>query len=242
MLTKKDIHHVFQPVICSQTKKTIGYEALLRHARTSNPVALFQTAREQGWHSKLDMLSIEKVIETFRFHHVETLFINIFPTTLLTQDFPTFLEKVISENSFNSNQIVFELNETAEEKHVWGNPNLKDIVSLIRKKGFHIAIDDVGVGAASLKQVIEYNPDIIKLDRYFSNQLAVSDDKQAVLAFFVDYCRKKNKKLVLEGIENLEDFESAKSLDVPYLQGYYIGKPSRYIQNGHNREYATLYI
>lgn len=242
MLTKKEIHHVYQPVICSQTKKTIGYEALLRHEQISNPVSLFKTAREQDLHTKLDMLSIEKVIETFQFDHVETLFINIFPTTLLTRDFPHFLENLLAENSFNSNQIVFELNETEEDKQVWSEPLLKDIVALMREYGFYIAIDDVGVGAASLKQVIEYKPDIIKLDRYFSNELAFSEDKQAVLSFFVDYCRKKNKKLVLEGVENWEDFERAKELDVPYLQGYYIGKPSPYVQLENNRDHTALFV
>ncbi len=240
MLTKKDINHVFQPVVSSQTEKIVGFEALLRHERISNPVSLFREAREQGLHTQLDMLSIEKALETFRFQHVvELLFINIFPTTLLNMEFKIFLKRLAEKYSSHVKQIVFELNETAEEKQIWNKQKLKEMVALIRGYGFRIAIDDVGVGAASLKQVIEFNPDMIKLDRYFSNQLAVSNDKQEVLSFFVDYCRKKNKKLILEGIETKLDFEAAKALHVPYLQGYYIGKPNAYA-NLENRYHFTI--
>lgn len=240
MLNKQEIRHAFQPVVCSQTKKTIGYEALLRHNLISNPLTLFENAREQDLLTKLDMMSIEKAVQTFHFQYGETLFLNVFPTTLLEPDFPYFLANLLTVYSVYPQQIIFEINETAEEKQVWSEPLLKETVELLRKNGFRVAMDDVGVGAASLKQVIEYKPDIIKLDRYFSQSLAKSKDKQAVLTFFVDYCSKKNNKLVLEGVEEQEDYEMAKELNVPFLQGYYVGKPRTYTEIENDRKLETI--
>ncbi len=228
MFNKQTITHLFQPIMKTKNKKVIGYEALLRHRLVADPLMFFKIARDLGKLTTLDMLSIEKAVETFNFKSGKLLFLNIFPTTLLTAEFAPFLNSLLSSFRIVPSQIMFELNETSEEKEIWNNPQLKNRVLELREYGFRIAMDDVGVGAASLKQVIEYKPDMIKLDRYFSIHLAESEEKQAILTFFVDYCNKQNYDLVLEGIENVEDLAVAKRLNVLYVQGYYIGKPSPY--------------
>lgn len=228
MFNKQSITHLFQPIMKTKSKKIIGYEALLRHRLVTDPLMFFKIARDLGKLTTLDMLSIEKAVETFDFTSGKLLFLNIFPTTLLSSEFTPFLDFLLSSSKIVPSQIMFELNEASEEKEIWNNPQLKNRVIDLREYGFRIAMDDVGVGAASLKQVIEYKPHMIKLDRYFSIHLAESEEKQAILTFFVNYCNDQNYELVLEGIENVKDLTVAKQLNVLYVQGYYIGKPGPY--------------
>ncbi|PWA10072.1 hypothetical protein DCC39_11800 [Pueribacillus theae] len=224
MFYKKDINHVFQPVFSPKQRKVIGYEALMRHDFFPQPDVIFQIARELDKLYLLDSLSIQKAIETFNFGYKGFLFLNIFPSTLLTSEFLIFLEE-IQKYQINPKKIVFELNETVEEENIWNLPSLKNQISVMQKLGFLIALDDVGAGAASLKKIIEIQPDMIKLDRFFSVKLAESNSKQELLTFFVNFCKSQKSMLVLEGVEESVDFVTAERLDIPFVQGYYISKP-----------------
>lgn len=71
---------------------------------------------------------------------------------------------------------------------MWDIPLLGRKIREMRQHGLLIALDDVGSGAASLKKIVEYEPDIVKLDRFFGKQLAASPSKQKLVALFVAYC------------------------------------------------------
>lgn len=225
MFDKDDVNHAFQPVISTKHQRTIGYEALIRHDRM-RPEELFTMARERENLYWLDTLSIEEAVKTFNFEMNGQLFLNIFPSTLLDANFHFFMENLMETCIRKPSEVVFEINETSIEEYAWNTAALKERISLLRKWGFVIAIDDVGAGAASMKHIIEYQPDMIKLDRYFSINLSQSESKQEILSLFVLFCQRQNVSLVLEGVEEAPDFNTAVQLNVPLLQGYYTGKPS----------------
>lgn len=62
------------------------------------------------------------------------------------------------------------------------------------------------------------------MDRFFSQDLSVSHDKQKVVRLFVEYCRDASQ-LILEGVEEEEDLACAASIGVTIGQGYLFGKP-----------------
>lgn len=225
MFYKKDVNHVFQPVYSLQQQRAIGFEALMRHAFFPKPDVLFKVADEMGQLNRLDILSIEKAIETFGFGNSGYLFLNVFPTTILASEFQDLMENLMRRRSINIAKIVFELNETPREENVWNTPSFKKQLSKLRQLGCVIALDDVGVGGASLKKVIEFQPDMIKLDRYFSVDLARSKSKQEMITLFVNFCKNHKSTLILEGVEESDDFKTAKRLNVPFVQGYFTGKP-----------------
>ncbi|HDJ1468230.1 TPA: EAL domain-containing protein [Clostridioides difficile] len=77
-----------------------------------------------------------------------------------------------------------------------------------------------------MKTIIELEPDYLKLDRYFSQDLKSSKQKQSLISFFLNYCQEYKSQLILEGLENEMDMEMAKSLGIPIAQGYLLGKPA----------------
>ncbi|MGM8366558.1 EAL domain-containing protein, partial [Virgibacillus sp. W0181] len=109
---------------------------------------------------------------------------------------------------------------------------IKDFVSFkkqlreLKIQGFLIAIDDVGKGFSDMQTMIELEADYLKLDRYFSQDLHLSTQKQSFVSFFVNYCKQNNSELILEGVENYAEMETAKSMGVPIAQGYFLGKPA----------------
>ncbi|MFC4601990.1 EAL domain-containing protein [Cohnella hongkongensis] len=153
------------------------------------------------------------------------LFVNVFPSTLLNPAFSKWIARDLLDNRFPLSQIILEINEAPEEEKMWDIALLGEKLSEMRQYGFLIALDDVGSGAASLKKIVEYKPDIVKLDRYFGKQLAVNEAKQKRVSLFAEFCRGE-RLLVLEGIEHADDLSVARSLGVPLGQGFLLGCPT----------------
>ena len=55
-----------------------------------------------------------------------------------------------------------------------------------------------------------------------------SGPKQTLLKGVVDACREMGVKIVAEGIETSEQFEKLRELGVPYGQGYFVGRATRF--------------
>lgn len=151
------------------------------------------------------------------------MFINVFPSTITNPAFLTFMNETLTETQLNSQQIIFEINETEVVPNI---VSFKNSLSDLKKQGFLIAIDDVGRGSASLRAIIEIEPHYVKMDRYFSVNLSISVHKQEMIKSIITYCNNINIHFVLEGIENSIDLEVAKSLGVSCGQGYILGRPS----------------
>jgi EAL domain-containing protein (putative c-di-GMP-specific phosphodiesterase class I) len=228
----RKLEHVYQPIWNLKNSTLFGYEALVRFPDGDFEDRIeeaFELAREVDLLYELDTLSITTAIRNYPFplwSKEVLLFLNIFPSTLLHSDFPLFIRQLLSNFPKIRGKIVFELNETIEEESVWAISQLKERVSFLRDSGFYIALDDLGKGASSLQKLIELSPNYIKLDRYFSQDLFDSDEKQQILSLLIEYSKDK-MGLILEGIEEIKDLEQAKILQVPIVQGYLLGKPQK---------------
>ncbi|MFS0555961.1 EAL domain-containing protein [Brevibacillus sp. 179-C9.3 HS] len=226
---KESLYPVFQPLVQLATGQFFGYEALLRSSTHQTPELLFRAARTEERLYELDILSMKKAIRTYftkstAIDSVPLLFINVFPSTLLNPAFIAF----ITEDLYRpwNRRIVLEINEAHEEDKMWEIKLLGQKIHELRQHGFLIALDDVGSGAASLKKIVEYEPDIVKLDRYFGKQLSSIPTKQKLVSLFVHYCQGQTQ-LVLEGIEEPEDLSVALDLGVPVGQGFLLGHPEQ---------------
>lgn len=221
MNQSESFYHLFHPIIGSYSNKPIGYEALLRSTNETDPLMLFSHARKKGILVDLDLHSINLALSNTSCRRTK-IFINIFPTTLLSQKFIELIE-----DFDNKDNIILEINESNDDYHTWNDPSFNERLSLLNQLNIKWALDDVGTGQASIQRVLELCPKYIKLDRYFSAALANTRQKQRVLSFFVNYCKEEQIELILEGVETEEDLIVAKDLGVPHFQGYYFGRPKR---------------
>jgi EAL domain-containing protein (putative c-di-GMP-specific phosphodiesterase class I) len=219
------IYHHFQPLWYLEQFNIFGYEALLRHDQFQNPEEYFQKARELDRLYELDTLSISNAIEVFSHFEHKYLFLNVYPSTVLNNCFPIFIDKILNLYPMINGRIVFELNESLLEEDYWNEPTFKERINLLRNQKFLIALDDVGKGGASLQKIIEFKPDYIKLDRFFSFELSLNPEKQRMIEYISGYCNDFQIQLILEGIEKASDLAFAKSLNVQMAQGYLLAKP-----------------
>lgn len=229
----EEFYHVFQPIFETNNWGEIGYEALLRTKFSSNPEIIFQKAKKEKQLFELDSRSIQKAVRTYFTEGSKKdgyLFVNIFPSTIIHPNFPSFLKMIIVEKDGYRQQgnvdikIVFEILES----EFISDSNLqifKERVNQIKEDGFLIAIDDIGKGFNALPLLIEIDPNFLKLDRYFSKDLVQSKQKQSIIDLLNQYCEHFCCKLILEGVEKNVDLDVAKLIGVRFIQGYLLGRP-----------------
>lgn len=213
------ITHWFQPIYHLKNSSIVGYEALLRDASQlcASPVDIFREADKKGHQNVLDRISIKTALESYK-DDENPLFLNIFPSTLMEEGFLSWWDSYAALQK----NVVFELleNEPIRDWEV-----LKKVTGELQARGVRIAVDDMGGGYSFFQQWIELNPDFIKLDRYFAENLSASARKQKTLSSLVDLLS-ETTEIIIEGIEKEEDLDVAERLGITYAQGFLLGVPS----------------
>ncbi|WP_064091664.1 EAL domain-containing protein [Rossellomorea aquimaris] len=222
------IYHDFQPLyFLGEQESLYAYEGLLRNTQNENAESVFQSAIKANILYKLDTLSISKALESFAQYDIKDskIFLNIYITTILHPSFHSFFYQLMTKYPEIKGRLVLEINESSAEE-LWQNPLLKQSLKELKQYGVWYAIDDFGQGTSSIKKSIEFEPEVIKLDRYFAIDLAQDEKKQRFLTFFSRFYG-NDTLIVLEGIETKEDMQVAKEIGITIGQGFYLGKPSR---------------
>lgn len=228
-LKSKEFYHVYQPIWNIKEWKIIGYESLLRISQEPDISleAFFADARKENNLSELDTFLINDTIEHYQIlssRRKKPLFINIFPSTIIHESFELLILSLLEKFPAMKGKIIFEINETVIEEELWESPLFKEKITFLKDYQFQIALDDFGKGIANFEKIIELSPNYLKLDRYFSNNLAFSTEKQKLVHLLLDFADEK-MKIILEGIEEETDLAMTKALNVPFGQGFLLGKP-----------------
>ncbi|MDV2581772.1 EAL domain-containing protein [Alkalibacillus haloalkaliphilus] len=226
LIDDENFTHYFQPIYDLDRLESIGYEALLRTELYDSPREAFRDAIKGDRLLELEEASIRKVVEQFaqlNSKH-QKLFINVYPSTIVNEHFKDCVKRLVQEVGVSFGQVVFEIKE-AEVAQVMST--LSDRIKELRNEGFLIAIDDFGRGATSIYGVVELNPSILKMDRYFARDLssATSIQKKRLVESMVSFCNNSGIDIILEGIEKPKELEVAKQIGVRKGQGFLLGKP-----------------
>ena len=218
----------FQPIVDVKNNSIYGYETLARGVREDGtlvyPNELFHKSQRYDLNFKLDRLCRESSLKTAATKKVhQKVFINFIPTSIYDPEFClNSTVKWANQLEFDPSQIVFEVVETElvkDQKH------LKKILEYYRKKGFKIALVDVGEGYSSLNMLIELKPDIIKIDRNIINGIDSNELKQSVYRALFNLAKEHDITVLAEGVETKEELKTINSIGVDLVQGYYFAKP-----------------
>ena len=115
--------------------------------------------------------------------------------------------------------------ELSEQFQVEDTELFVSAVKHYREFGFQIAIDDLGSGFSGLKLWSELQPDIVKIDRYFVDQLHRDPIKKAFVKNIIELAKSTGSLIVAEGIETSEELLFCRELGADIGQGYLLGRP-----------------
>lgn len=219
---------LFQPIVSLKNNSIYGYEALIRGPSDSilhSPINLFDAASRHGRLAELDLLCREVAIKQFgQLNLEEKLFINTIPEVLLQQDYQHGLTlDFIKHAGLPAKQVVIEL---TEQYPINDYKLMRDATDHYREMGFSIAIDDLGAGYSGLRTWSEIQPDFVKLDRHFMQDIHLDRHKRQFVQSMIDIAKAVNCKVIGEGIEVREEYLSSSEMNIDFAQGYYFGRPA----------------
>lgn len=129
---------------------------------------------------------------------------------------------LLEEYHSDAHRIVFEL---LEDEDVKDFNIIKDFIRHVKNQGVKIAIDDFGSGYSNFERLLEFEPDILKIDGSLIKNIVQDTYSKSIVETIVLFAKKQNIKTIAEYVENEEIFNILKDLGVDYSQGYYFGKP-----------------
>jgi EAL domain-containing protein (putative c-di-GMP-specific phosphodiesterase class I) len=101
----------------------------------------------------------------------------------------------------------------------------QEYISSFRKQGFRFAVDDAGSGYAGLGSIANLEPDFIKLDISLISGIDTNFMKQNLVETMVSFANDHGIKVIAEGVEREEEWETVKALGAHYTQGFLFHKP-----------------
>nr|WP_281502829.1 EAL domain-containing protein [Ancylobacter crimeensis] len=223
-----EFHLVYMPI--SDRDGTIGAcEALLRWTSPIfgpiSPADFMPLAERNGMFAEIDRWVVDHALSDYE-HLAETLgtdpflSINVSSAELTETTLVPFLRERIKAYGVPSPRIVIELTETVPLE----NENVFNSIVALRREGVHIAMDDFGAGFTSVLNLLQYEIDTIKLDRYFLDHL-IERKSIDTLQALISLCHAENMHVVAEGIDSAEKWQTLIAAGCDYFQGYGIGPP-----------------
>lgn len=226
-LTEGAVFMEYHPIIVSETEEVYGFEALARGVRRElrSPEVLFEVAEEANLVWELSRLlrtrAVSGIIDDLT--DGQYLFLNIDPHDFNDPSFRDLDPKDLGID--DPGKVVLEITERTAIKDY---PRFREYLAAFRAQGFRFAVDDAGSGYAGLGSIANLEPDYIKLDISLISNIDSNFLKQHLVETMVDFAETHHAKVVAEGVERPEEFETIKKLGVHLTQGFLFHKP-RYV-------------
>ena len=218
-IEKNKLELLYQPVICVNSGRCVGLEALLR-IRTKNgellPPTFMSSFEQSGLAPAIDWWVTQDVKSTLLMHQGPTpdISININPQTLAFSSAVKHIAK-----TFTGLPVRLEIIERAfldVEKY-------QDNISHLLDSGIHISIDDFGVGFSNLSQLAMGVADLVKIDRSLILQLHTQQG-QTLFSQVCTMCKNLDLTIVAEGVETQIQYNYAVQAGVNMVQGFFFSE------------------
>lgn len=211
---------VYQPIRRLSDQALIGFEALTRFATSSagQPGYWFSQAALAGLTETLEHAVLQRALGDARqLTGNRFMSLNVSPSTILDGT----LSEVLSGCPLD--RLVLEI---TEHEAIQAYDPLLRILAPLRANGARIAIDDAGSGYASFRHVLEFKPDIIKLDQSLARNIDSNTNSQALVRAMTGFAAETNCLLLAEGVETEAEAATLAEIGIDAVQGYLFGGPA----------------
>ena len=235
-----DLHHAlhdneffleYQPVFNSFGDRMLAVEALIRWRRADGEIVrpdIFIPIAEQ---SRL-IVQIGRWVLQRACHDLASLHragfnglqvnVNMAAPEFTNPDLPDQLVSIARAFGISPNHICLELTEGMVMQQA---ETVIPIMENLRSLGFHISLDDFGMGHSSLSRLKELPISSLKIDRSFVRGLPNECGDCAIVRTIFDLGHHMKLQIIAEGVENDAQLGYLRQFGYPMMQGFLLGKP-----------------
>ena len=231
----KKIDYALQPIVNIHSGVCYGYEALLRNhleAGFASIGSLFDEACRDGILHQVDLLLREKACTKYAalpWCKNTKLFYNLENRLLQSPDYDAgHTGKLLKKLALDNGNIIFEISERHELED---KIQTVETLTSYRHQGYKIAVDDCGTGFSGLQLLYYTEPDCIKIDRFFIQDIESDSKKRLFVSSIVEIAHLMGSIVVAEGVETRKEYYSCRNIGCDLVQGYFVQKPQTNLEN-----------
>lgn len=221
----------YQPIYSTEEERFTSAEALVRirdaQGNIISPALFIPIAEKTGKIIALGNIVFEKVCRFISEERlcelgVDYIEVNLSPVQCsderLAENYIAYMKKYnVSPQCIN-----LEITESAtfRRKEIV----MRNIAKLMEYR-ISFSLDDFGTGHSNLNYIVDMPVDIVKFDRGMTGAFFIDAKAHYVVEAAMAMIHGLGLKIVSEGIETKQQFETIRDMGISYVQGYYFSKP-----------------
>jgi EAL domain-containing protein (putative c-di-GMP-specific phosphodiesterase class I) len=223
----------YQPIVELETGRAVAFEALVRWEHPTRgmipPGQFIDVAEESGLIVPIGAWVVRQALRTLgewrrdNDDAPEYISVNVSARQFGNADFVDVVRSALTAAGVPAEALLLEITESLllrDDEQISAN------LAALRNLGVRIAIDDFGTGYSSLSYLRRFPINILKIDKSFIDDLAVSDQQRAVAEAIVRLADTLDLTVVAEGIEDPAQREALRQIGCPFGQGYLFSRPA----------------
>ena len=229
-LENGEIYLIFQPKVLLATREMVGVEALVRWNDPQRglipPDDFIKQCEHAGRMSHLTRHVLREACITgndFCEGGMQIpVAVNISATLLHEFAIVDMVRAILEETGFEPRHLTLEVTETYRLSNM---ERAVEILAALKALGCKIAMDDFGVGAASLEALMCLPFDELKIDRLFTSAILKNQKAASIVKHVLKLGRDMNVVVVAEGVEDEETLIALRRDGCLVVQGFALARP-----------------
>jgi diguanylate cyclase (GGDEF)-like protein len=224
---QRELFMVYQPFVDTETRRTTGFEALLRWRHpvrgvlsAGEIVPLFERAgqieRVGSWALQEAMTAATRWPSHLR------VAVNVSALQLRKPNFEQMARGALAASGLEPRRLELELTETAM---ILDGEKAFEMLANLRRLGIQTALDDLGTGYSSLANLVGLPLDRLKIDRSFVANIETNPMCASVVKLTIELARSLSLQVTAEGVETERQFRILHDLGCREVQGYLFSHP-----------------
>ena len=226
-----ELYLAFQPIADADTLEVIGQEALLRWAHPElgdiRPDRFIPLAEASGRIDSIGLWMADQALAAAsRWPDHMTLALNLSAIQFRQPTLAHELLALARRHRVAPTRLEFEVTESATLLDKRRQPVLT-VLRTLQHHGAAIVMDDFGTGYSSLGNLREFRFDKLKVDRSFVATMLDHAPSGSIVRSIAALGASLGIPIVAEGVEEVAQLARLREWDIPQVQGFLIGRPSR---------------
>lgn len=229
-----EIRVAYQPQADPTSGRIVSFEALARwaHPRHSNvpPNEFVELAVHTGLIGPLTEHMLRTALRDIRripkVDHPIGVAVNIAAPSLLDENFPGLVERLLDEYEVAPQSLTLEVTESTM---MTDSARARLVLGALADLGVDLSIDDYGTGYSSLAYLSTLPVHEVKIDRAFVTDMAVDERLEKIVSSTTALVHGLGKRVVAEGVENSATWDLLVEAGCDLVQGYYLARPMSFL-------------
>ena len=163
-INKGNIISYFQAIIDNKTQSVSKYESLVRlvneEGKVISPFFFLDTAKKGKYYTQITQIVLINSFKALQMTDKD-ISINLSAIDIELESIRDEILLLLEKYKADTHRVVFEL---LEDENVKDLGLIQSFITEVKKYGVKIAIDDFGSGYSNFERLLEYQPDILKID------------------------------------------------------------------------------